>query len=148
MSEKSSTPKQTRGQLERSLSQQFQKLYREHLDHNTGKISCRLFDDKLTIIVEDALTQPERLLLENGNSDRVEKLHNDLSRLVRPQLVELVETVLGREVVDLMSDTTLETARTGLVIVLSDRPCTASSDKSTADEEETSEAGLTPTGTA
>ena len=134
MAEKNSISRPTRGQLERSLSQQLQKLYREHLDHTTGKVSCRLFEDKLTVIVENSLTQPERLLLENGNSDRVEKLHDDLSRLVRPQLIDLVETILDQKVVDLMSDTTLETGRTGLVIVLSGRPCAPTSDKSSSGE--------------
>jgi ABC-type sugar transport system ATPase subunit len=61
----------TRGQLERRLSQQFQKLYRDKLGHLTGKVSCRLFDNKLTIVIEDSLTQPEQLLLKNGSSQRV-----------------------------------------------------------------------------
>ncbi len=147
MSENNTPPKPTKGQLERSLAQQFQRLYRQHLNHQTGKVSCRLFDDKLTIVIEDSLTQPEQLLLENGSPDRVEKLHQDLSRLVRPQFVDLIETVLGRKVVDLMSDTTLETARTGLVIVLSDRPSTASSGNNGL-EEEPSAVGLTPTDSA
>ena len=119
----------TRGQLERTLSQQLQKLYRDHLDHTPAKVSCRLFDNKLTVIIEDALTQPEQLLLNNGRSGRVEELHTDLTQLVRPQLVTLVEQVLGLEVVDLMGDTTLETGRTGLVIVLSERPQVAASNE-------------------
>lgn len=119
----------TRGQLERTLSQQFQKLYRDNLGHATGKISCRLFDDKLTIIIEDSLTQPEQLLLQNSGTQRVEELHADLAKVVRPQLVEIVEKILGLDVIDLMSDTTLETGRTGLVIVLSDRPEMISSEK-------------------
>ncbi|MEB3213045.1 MAG: DUF2294 domain-containing protein [Leptolyngbyaceae bacterium] len=94
------------------------------------QISCRLFDDKLTIIIEDSLTQPEQLLLQNSGSQRVEELHADLAKVVRPQLVQIVEEILGLEVIDLMSDTTLETGRTGLVIVLSDRPETVLSEKS------------------
>jgi uncharacterized protein YbcI len=121
------TNHQTKGQLERSLSQQFQKLYRDCLGHSTGKVSCRLFDDKVTIIIEDSLTQPEQLLMENSDPQRVKELHSDLSEIVRPQLVDLVENTLQQKVVDLMSDTTLETGRTGLVIVLSDYPQVAAS---------------------
>jgi uncharacterized protein YbcI len=62
------------------------------------------------------------LLLENGSSQQVEVLHTDLAQVVRPQLVDLVENTLGLKVIDLLSDTTLETARTGLVVILSDRP--------------------------
>jgi len=94
----------------------------------TGKVSCRLFDNKLIIVVENSLTQPEQLLLQGGSSQRVEELHMDLTKLVRPQVVELVEDVLNLEVVDLLSDTTLETGRTGLVIILSGRPDVAASE--------------------
>jgi uncharacterized protein YbcI len=118
----------TRGQLERTLSQQFQRLYREQLGHLTGKVSCRLFDNKLIIVVENSLTQPEQLLLKGGSSQQVEKLHMDLAKIVRPLVVELIEDVLNLEVVDLLSDTTLETGRTGLVIILSGHPDVAASE--------------------
>ena len=122
----------TRGQLERTLSQQLQKLYRDNLNHMPGKVSCRLFDNKLTIVIEDALTQPEQLLLENGCSGRVEELHTDLAKLLRPQLVTLIEQVLSLDVIDVMGDTTLKTSRTGLIILLSDCPQAAASNGTTA----------------
>lgn len=118
--DKKGSAKPTKGQLERTLSQQLQRLYREELGHSTGKISCELHNDKLTIVVESSLTRPEQLLLEEFEADRVEQLRSDLDDAVRPKLVGLVEDILQRNVVDLMSDTTLETGRTGFVIVLSD----------------------------
>lgn len=114
--------KPTRGQLERSLSQQLQKLYREHLGHSTGKVTCQLSSDKLTIVIEASLTQPEQLLLQESDAQRVEQLRADLDGALRPKLIELVEEVLNLSVIDLMSDTTLETGRTGFVIILSDDP--------------------------
>ena len=114
--------KPTRGQLERTLSQQFQKLYREHLNHSTGKVTCQLFDDKLTIIVEDSLTQPEQLLLEESKSEIVEQMRSDLDDAIRPKIIDLVEEILGQKVIDLMSDTTLKTGRSGVVIILSGQP--------------------------
>lgn len=117
----------TRGQLERTLSQQLQKLYRQHLDHATGKISCQLADDKLTVVVEDALTQPEQLLLNENSSDLVEQVRSDLDDAIQPKLINLVETVLDRQVVDVMSETTLATGRTGMVIMLADKAQTQAS---------------------
>ena len=114
--------KPTRGQLERTLSQQFQKLYREHLNHSAGKVTCQLFDDKLTIIVEDSLTQPEQLLLEESKSEIVEQMRSDLDDAIRPKIIDLVEEILGQKVIDLMSDTTLQTGRSGVVIILSGQP--------------------------
>jgi uncharacterized protein YbcI len=117
---KSQVNQPTRGQLERSLSQQIQKLYREELGHSTGKVICQLRDDQLTIIIESSLTQPEKLLLQEFEPERVEQLRSDLDDVVRPKLISLVEESLHRAVVDLMSDTTLETGRTGFVVILSE----------------------------
>jgi len=119
---KQDSPKPTRGQLERSLSQRLQKLYREYLGHSTGKVSCQLSDDKLTIVVESSLTQPEQLLLQEADAQKVEQIRAELDNAFRPKLIALVEEVLSLEVIDLMSDTTLETERTGFVIILSDAP--------------------------
>ncbi|HEY9887765.1 MAG TPA: DUF2294 domain-containing protein [Candidatus Obscuribacterales bacterium] len=119
---KRDSKKPTRGQLERSLSQKVQKFYREQLGHSTGQVTCQLNDDKLTIIVESSLTQPEQLLLKECDIQKVEQIRSDLDGAVRPKLIQLVEEVLERQVIDLMSDTTLETGRTGFVIILSDEP--------------------------
>ena len=37
------------------------------------------------------------------------------------QIIGLVEEILERQVLDLMSDTTLETARTGVIVILAQR---------------------------
>ncbi|MEO1295182.1 MAG: DUF2294 domain-containing protein [Cyanobacteria bacterium J06636_16] len=111
----------TRGQLERTLSQQIQKLYREHLDHATGKVSCQLSKDKLVVIIEDALTQPEQLLLERqSDQELVEQVRSDLDAAIQPGMVSLVEEILSRKVSDLISDTTLNTGRSGIIVILAE----------------------------
>jgi uncharacterized protein YbcI len=110
----------TRGQQERTLSQQIQKLYRDYLNHATGKVSCQLDKNKLVVVIEDALTQPEKLLLEKQSDEElVEQVRSDLDVAIRPKMVSLVEEILGREVTDLISDTTLDTGRSGIIIILS-----------------------------
>lgn len=109
----------TRGQVERVLSQRVQKFYRDQLGHSTGKVTCQLRNDNVTIVVESSLTQPEQLLLEDSKDARAEQLRSDLDEAVRPRLVDLIETTLRRKVVDLMSDTTLTTGRTSFVAILS-----------------------------
>ena len=109
----------TKGQLQRTLSQQLQKLYREELNLITGKTTCQLLDNKLTIVIEDSLTQPEQILLRKSSVDLVEKIRVELSSEIKPKIVGLIEEILHQEVVDILSDTTLETGRTGMVVVLS-----------------------------
>ncbi len=117
-----STVLPTQGQLQRQLAQQFQRLYREQLNHCPGKITCQIIDDKLLLVIEDSVTKPEQLLVEQGESDLAEKVREDLSTALQPQIVELVESTLERQVVDILTDATLATGRTSVVIILSEPP--------------------------
>lgn len=116
MTQESSKP--TRGQLERLLSQRLQALYREQLGHQPGKVTCQLFDEKLAVIVEDSITPPEQLLANTGQIELAEQVRSDLDKAIQPQLKGLIEDVLGVSVLDLLSDATLETGRTGIIAVL------------------------------
>ncbi|MGL6340107.1 MAG: Na-translocating system protein MpsC family protein, partial [Waterburya sp.] len=40
----------TSGQLERTLAQSIQKLYRQELKHSPSKITCQLFGNQLAIV--------------------------------------------------------------------------------------------------
>ena len=116
MSQESAKP--TRGQLERLLSQGLQALYREQLGHQPGKVTCQLFDEKLAIIVENSITPPEQLLANTGQTELAEQVRSDLDKAIQPQLKALIEEVLGVAVLDLLSDATIETGRTGIIAVL------------------------------
>ena len=116
------TTQQTVGQLEREISQKMQALYKKHLGHQPSKVTCQLFDSKLAIILENSVTQPEQLLAEDGKVELAEKVRADLNQAMRPQIKALVESILGVAVVDLLSDATLETERTGIIVVLSSTP--------------------------
>ena len=116
MTQESSKP--TRGQLERSLSQRLQALYRDQLGHQPGKVTCQLFDEKLAIILEDSITPPEQLLAERGQTELAQQVHSELDEAIKPQLKAVIEEVLGVKVLDLLCDATLETGRTGIIAVL------------------------------
>jgi uncharacterized protein YbcI len=120
MTQESSKP--TRGQLERLLSQRLQALYREQLGHQPGKVTCQIFDEKVAIIMENSITPPEQLLADRGQSDLAEQVRSELDEAIKPQLKTLIEEVLGAAVLDLLSDATLETGRTGIIVVLEVTP--------------------------
>ena len=112
----------TVGQVEREVSQKMQSLYKKHLGHQPSKVTCQLFGTKLAIVLEDSVTQPEKLLAEEGQVKLAQQVHDDLNTAMRPQIKELVGDILGVEIIDIMSDATLETGRTGIIIVLSTMP--------------------------
>jgi len=116
------TTNPTRGQLERNLSQRIQNFYATYLGHRPTKVTCQLFDTKLAIVIENSITQPEQLLINQGQEKLAEQVRSGLDEAIEPQLKQLIEEVLDRTVLDLLSDVTLDTARGGIIAVLSDTP--------------------------
>ncbi|MGI0486528.1 DUF2294 domain-containing protein [Pantanalinema rosaneae CENA516] len=110
------------GQLERSLSQQIQALYYERLGHRPSKVTCQLFDEKLAIVIEDSITQPEQLLQKEGQEALVEQVRADLNSAMQAQLKNTIASILSTEVLDIMANSTLETGRTGIIAVLDRTP--------------------------
>ncbi len=112
----------TRGQLERSLSQRIQAFYRARLGHQPSKVTCQLFDEKLAIILEDTITNAEGLLSEEGQHELAQQVRSNLDDAIEPKLIALIEEILDVQVTDLLSDSTLETGRTGTSAVLANTP--------------------------
>ena len=114
--------KQTVGQLERELSQKLQALYREQLGQRPEKATCQLFSSKVAVLLEGAVTQPERLLADDGHEELAEQVRTDLDQAMRPRIQQLVEEVLGVEVLELLSDAALDSGRTAIIIILASPP--------------------------
>lgn len=112
----------TRGQLERTLSQRIQSLYRSQLEHQPSRVTCQIFDEKIAIVLEDSITQPEQLLVENGQEELAGKVRAELDEALQPQLKTLIEEVVGVAVIDLLSNAKLKTGRTATVVILAETP--------------------------
>jgi len=112
----------TGGQLERKLSQEIQAFYRLHLGHQPSKVTCQLFGAKLAVIIENSITNAEKILVEEGKDDLAEKVRSNLDDAIQPELKELIGRVTNVEVLDILSDATLNTGRTGIIVVLSETP--------------------------
>lgn len=112
----------TIGELQRSLSQSIQALYRNHLEHQPARVTCQLMDTTLVIVLEDALTQTETLLQDSGHTELVETVRDHLDASLKPILRQEVERILEVEVVDVLSDATLETGRSAVVVILERSP--------------------------
>ncbi len=112
----------TCGQLERNLSQQILTFYRERLGHKPSKIICQLFEQRATIIIEDSLTPAEQLLAKDGQQELAQDVRSCLDELTKPQITQLIEATLEVKVIDLLSDATLETGRTGMIVILETSP--------------------------
>ena len=112
----------TRGQLERTLSQRIESLYRSQLEHKPNKVVCQIFDEKIAIILEDSITQPEQILVNNGQQELAEKVRSELDEALQPQLKALIEEIVGVSVIDLLSNAKLETGRSATIAILAESP--------------------------
>ena len=113
---------QTRGQLERTLSQRIQALYRTQLGQQPSRVQRQTFDGKVVIVLEDSITKTEQFLVASGQEKLAEQVRDDLDKAFNPQLTKLIQEVIGIEVVDILTDATLKTGRTGTIAVLADTP--------------------------
>jgi uncharacterized protein YbcI len=112
----------TRGQIERSLAQRIQALYREKLGHRLEKVTCQFFDEKLAIILENSTTHAEQLLLASEQEELAAKLRCQIDMAIKPQIKALIEEIAGISVVALLSDTAIESGFSGLLAVLNSPP--------------------------
>lgn len=114
--------KPTVGQLERSLSQAIQKLYRTRLGHSTNQVITHLLADKLVIILENSTTMAEKVLIEEGQIALATEVRKTLMEALRPYLRSLIEEILDIVIVDLIQDSILETGRTGIIAIFDRSP--------------------------
>jgi uncharacterized protein YbcI len=112
----------TVGQLERQLSQQIQALFKEKLEHRPSRVICKLFDQKVAIVIENSISLAEQLLAANGDEQLVERVRSNLDKAIAPLIWAKIEQILGVTVEDLLSDATIETGRTAILAVLADTP--------------------------
>lgn len=106
------------GQLEQSLSQKVMLLYVTQLGHEPNKVSCHLVDKMLTIVIEDSITRPEQLLAKSGKQELAKQVRLNIHQALGLHLKSLIEEVVKIPVLDLFTDSALETGRTSIVAVL------------------------------
>lgn len=112
----------TRGELERNISQDIIRFYIQQLGHTPDKVSCQICDNKLIIILDDSITLAEQVLIKEGENELAEEVRSKLDEAIQEPLKQLIENMIGINVIDLFSDATLETTRTGIIAVLSEAP--------------------------
>jgi uncharacterized protein YbcI len=78
-------------------------LLREYTGRGPTKARTLVNENVVTILLADTLTKGERKLVETGQSARVLALRHDFQKVMRDDLVALVEDQLGRKVVAFMS---------------------------------------------
>ncbi len=91
---------------------------------STSKVSCQLLERKLIVVMENSITQPEQVLVSAAKDDLVQQVRDAIDIAIEPDLKALIAEKTGTEVLDLLSDTTVETGRIGIIAILASEPTT------------------------
>jgi uncharacterized protein YbcI len=79
------------------------RVIREYTGRGPTKVRSVIDHDSVTILLADTLTPGERRLADNGKADTVLATRHEFQRLMRDDLVKLVEDALDRKVIAFMS---------------------------------------------
>ncbi|MGB3532869.1 MAG: DUF2294 domain-containing protein [Microcoleaceae cyanobacterium] len=108
--------------LENKLSDKIQEIYLQQLNHQVGSILCRLFNQTLIVLIEESITLPEQKLNTQESENLAEQMRAEFYRIIQPQIALIIEQTTNMYAIDFLCDTTLETGRTGIIIILELKP--------------------------
>ncbi|MEH1812292.1 MAG: DUF2294 domain-containing protein [Nostoc sp.] len=112
----------TIGQLETEISQRIISLYKDRLGKSPSQIICHFFDTEIVISLENSVTQAEQTLLKGGYDTLAEQVRLYLEKIIKPDLKNLIEDIIGQPVLYLMTNTNLATGRSGIVVIIKELP--------------------------
>lgn len=104
------------------ISENVKRMYHDQLGHEPGLVTCQILDNKLVLLIEGAITPVEKLLLQIKQRRLVEQVRALLDVAIQPHLGAILEQLTDVSVVDLMVNTTVDTERTGSIVILAEKP--------------------------
>jgi uncharacterized protein YbcI len=110
--------------LDQQLSDKIQEIYLQELNHQVGSIFCRLFKQALIILIEESVTLPERKLNNQEYHQLAYQIRTVFDQVIQPQIKLIIEKMTDMQAVDFLCDTTLDTGRTGIIVILELKPKT------------------------
>jgi len=79
------------------------RILREYTGRGPTKARSVIDTNSVTVLLADTLTPAERRLAEGGKGDHVLQTRDEFQRLMRDDLVKVVEDALDRKVIAFMS---------------------------------------------
>jgi uncharacterized protein YbcI len=103
------------------ISRRSVQLLREYTGRGPTKARTVINGDSVLILMGDTLTKGERKLAESGKAEHVVQTRQQFQRVMRDDLVGLVEEQTGRKVIAFMSDNHIDPDYGAEVFVLEPR---------------------------
>lgn len=107
--------------VEQLLADRITAIYQTLMGHPLEQVSCHFLNTHaIAILLDGAITQPEKLLISSGYSDLVHVIRRHLNDIIRPRIIAEVEAVLQSEVVDSPNDAKFESDRMSFILFLTE----------------------------
>ncbi|BAY83066.1 hypothetical protein NIES267_25520 [Calothrix parasitica NIES-267] len=106
--------------IEHILAERIQSLFIEQLGHQPEDIYCRFLDNKLTIVIENAITKPEKLLIAAGYQDIVEKARGSIEQILQPEFKKIIEEISHSQVSNILFATHLDTNYVSIIALFAE----------------------------
>ena len=106
--------------IEHILAERIQSLFIDQLGHQPEDIYCRFLDNKLTIVIENAITKPEKLLIAAGYQDIVKKARGSIEEILQPEFKKIIEEISNSQVSNILFATHLDTNYVSIIALFAD----------------------------
>lgn len=106
--------------IEHILAERIQSLFIDQLGHQPEDIYCRFLDNKLTIVIENAITKPEKLLIAAGYQDIVKKARGSIEQILQPEFKKIIEEISDSQVSNMLFATHLDTNYVSIIALFAD----------------------------
>lgn len=104
--------------LETQLSKKIRATYIQELNHPVSSILFHFFNQALIILIEESVTLPEKKLNTQEYQKLVNQMRSVFYHVIQPQIKATIEQTTDMYAVDFLCDTTLDTGRTGIIVIL------------------------------
>ncbi|MBD2092150.1 DUF2294 domain-containing protein [Microcoleus sp. FACHB-1515] len=112
----------TRGQLERALGQRIQTIFRDRIGQRPAKAVCQMFDESLTIVLEDTTSPAERTLIDSGKTEIAKQLRLHLQESIKDALKVEIAQIVEQEVLAVLVDADLDSGYASVTAILQAPP--------------------------
>lgn len=112
----------TRGQLERALGQRIQTIFRDRFGQRPSKAVCQMFDESLTIVLEDTTSPAERTLIDAGKLELAKQLRLHLQESIKAALKAEIAQIVEQGVLTVLLDTDLDSGYASVTAILQAPP--------------------------
>lgn len=107
----------TETELENLISVKIQNFYLEYLKQELQEIFYQWQENQLIIVIEGTVTQTEQLLYEYDRKALAYRVRKIVDLVILPKIKQEIVTILGIRIADFLYDTTIQTGRTGVIVI-------------------------------